>query len=238
MRFLICLQATVVLGIASALTCSLPAAEKWTSADGYLSVEIPDNTEFRQVENPPEPFIVLWVNKAESCKLGVMSIANANGTPLSQKSVESGLAEEIGGVVERLPTKKFGHKSLWAMVAKKDDNLSLSQTVTVVPGKIYKSMGLATDSKMADVAFKFIDTTSVSDPVKDKVDAMREQVRQAANSAKNAPAVSRNPQNVKVMDSNQQISNTQFLSKAIGGVSTVVAIISAILWFARRNMKR
>jgi hypothetical protein len=110
--------------------------------------------------------------------------------------------------------------------------------VTVVPGKIYKSMGLATDSKMADVAFKFIDTTSVSDPVKDKVDAMREQVRQAANSAKNAPAVSRNPQNVKVMDSNQQISNTQFLSKAIGGVSTVVAIISAILWFARRNMKR
>lgn len=238
MRFLIYFQVMIVLGIALSIQGSIVAAEKWTSADGYLSVEIPDGTEFRQVENPPQPFIVLWVNQTESCKLGVMSIAYANGTPLSQNSVESGLAEEIGGVVERLPTKKFGHKSLWAMVAKKDDGLSLYQTVTVVPGKIYKSMGLATDSKMADVAFQFIDTTAVNDPVKEKIDALREQVRQAGKSAANASAASRNLDGVKVIDSNQQTLTTQFLSKAIGGISTVVAIISAILWFTRRNKKR
>ena len=70
------------------------------------------------------------------------------------------------------------------------------------------------------------------------IDAIREQVRQAGKSDANASAVSRNFDDVKVIDSNQQISTTQFLSKAIGRISAVVAVISAILWFTRHNMKR
>lgn len=70
------------------------------------------------------------------------------------------------------------------------------------------------------------------------IDAIREQVRKAGKSAANASAVGRNLDDVKVIDSNQQISTTQVLSKAIGGISAVVAVISAILWFTRRNTRR
>lgn len=237
MRFLTYLQSISVLFIVLGMNTTIAAVEKWTSADGFFSVEVPDATEFHQVENPPEPFVVLWINNTESCKLGVLSIAHPSGKPLSQASVESGLAEEIGAPVERLPTKKFGNKSLWTMVAKKDDNVSLYQSLTIVPGKIYKSMGLATDAKMAETAFKFVDTTTVDDPIKKKVDALREQVLQKRNSSADRPT---NPpsQKAKVTDSNAQTSPIQLLSKAMGGIGVLVAMIAAILWIKRRNRKK
>src|SRR5688500_12008969 len=88
-----------VMLLLTALCSEAAWGAEWTSPAGVLAVTAPDSQRFDRVEQPPEPFLVLWVSKDESIRLGVIRMPIPAQASLTRQGVEEGFAEEIRGTI-------------------------------------------------------------------------------------------------------------------------------------------
>ena len=150
----------------SLLVLTLPAlshAQTWTTPDGFLSITPPDSTAFQAIPTPPAPFIGLWVSNDESMRFGVMKMQIPPTIKPTQSAVEEGLAEEIGGEVKRLPSRKVSGHEVWTMTAK-GPSVDITQALVGHDGTFYKVMaatvGGAVDNESVN---RFISSLAIAE---------------------------------------------------------------------------
>ncbi len=136
-------------------------AQTWTSPDGFLSITPPDANDYQAMEEPPAPFVGLWVSNDETVKFGVMKTPYPPNMRLIQSSAEQGLAEEIGGTVTRLPTKTVAGYEVWKMTGK-GSAFEITQAIIRHEDTIYKLMALKLGGELDTVAVnRFLDSLSI-----------------------------------------------------------------------------
>lgn len=131
-------------GLAMLLVLALPlsaAAEKWTSSDGFLSVNVPDSKRFQAVEQAP--FLALWLSDDGSTRLAVLKMEIPQDARLRQTDMEEGLAKEIRGTVTRLPTRQLSGHEVWNMSVQSPP-AEITQAVVRHDGTVYKVMTVVT----------------------------------------------------------------------------------------------
>ncbi len=139
-------------------------AQTWTTPDGFLSVTQPDTEKFIAVDSPPEPFVGLWVSKDEATKLGVMKTVIPTNVRLIQSSVEKGLAEEFGGEVTRLSTRRVAGHELWRMKAK-GAAAEMTQAIVRHDNTVYKLMAVTIGQEPDGQTIpQFMDSLSLAQP--------------------------------------------------------------------------
>src|SRR5436189_6052688 len=93
---------TAALCITAAIVA--PArGEEWTAPDGAISVAAPDAARFVRLDEPPAPFLALWVSQDETLRLGVMKMGTPPLGKLNRAAAEAGLAEEVAAHVGEDP---------------------------------------------------------------------------------------------------------------------------------------
>ena len=185
----------------------------WASPDGAIVVATPDPAKFRFVDNPPEPFLALWISNDETLRLGVMKATMpANVKTLIRSSGEQGLAEEIHGTITGSSTMvKNGHE-IWLMAAKgsiQGINAQVSQALVQCNGSVYKVMAATIGNGPSDdpTINAFVNSIQVKLPNSNPPAA------QPVNSEPN-PGGGTDPHN---------------LSKRFGGIGALV-LIGLLVW--------
>lgn len=144
----------------------LATAQTWTSPDGFLSITPPDGDTFQAMPTPPSPFVGLWVSNDESMKFGVMKMTIPPTINLIQSSAEQGLAEEIGGQVTRLPTRKVSGHEVWSMTAR-GPSVEITQALVRHDGALYKVMAATVgDAGDKELVKRFIGSLSIAEQSK------------------------------------------------------------------------
>ncbi len=185
-------------------------AQTWTSPDGFLSVTPPDATQFQAIPTPPLPFVGLWVSNDESMKFGVMKTEIPPNIKLIQSSAEEGLAEEIGGQVTRLPTKRVTGHEVWNMTAK-GPSAEITQAMVRHDGALYKLMAVTIGGNPDAASInRFIDSLSIVQPATQ-------------------------PQSRPVQDIGRGV-DLHNLSKTIGGLGALLAI-GLLVYLVTRGKK-
>lgn len=147
--------------VVSAQVMRLPT---WTSPDGFLSVEIPDETRFQALPTPPPPFLVIWISNDESTKLGVMKTQIPPDRKFIQSSVENGFAKEMGGKVTRLPTKMVSGHEVWSMAGQTPSG-EITQAIVRHNDAAYKLMGMTISGNPDTAAIdRFMNSLSITQP--------------------------------------------------------------------------
>jgi hypothetical protein len=142
----------------------IASSQTWTSPDGFLSITPPDVNQFKQMATPPSPFVGIWVSNDETMKFGVMKTQIPPKIQFIQSSVEEGLATEINGKVNRLPTKQVSGHEIWNMTAK-GESVEITQAIIRHDGSLYKLMAVTVGGKPDVVAVnRFIDSLSIVQP--------------------------------------------------------------------------
>ena len=156
------LRSSVIASLAAAFSVAGTLGDEWTSPDGVIVVTAPDAVDFQQVDDPPEPFIALWVSNDETLRLGVTKTAIPPHIKLVRSSTEEGLAEEIGGTIAASSSvAKNGHE-IWTMTAKGSTqgiNIQITQAIAQYQGNVYKVLA-------ANVGDAPIDETAINTFVK------------------------------------------------------------------------
>jgi hypothetical protein len=213
LRSLTVLLLTTVLGVVTS------RGDEWTSADGVIEVTAPDAARFDRMDDPPEPFLALWISKDETLRLGVMKIAISAQTKLVRSSTEKGLAQEVRGTIAASSTMVRNGHEVWLMTAQGSNqgvNLQITQALANVNGSVYKVMAATVgDGPADDVA----------------IDAF-------VNSIKIKPAAS-NPYSDSVAEGDGEPGDgidLHNLSKTIGGAGALLLII-LVVWMVVRQGK-
>lgn len=192
---------------------------EWTSPDGRVTVTEPDPAEFRQVDDPPPPFLVLWISSDEMLRLGVMKAANPSPGKLVRKATEEGLAREVGGTITASSTAVNSGQELWLMTAEGSfQGMGIRLTQAIVPDEeeVYKVMSAKVGDDLGDdeATAAFMDSIQLAPS--------------QPNPPRNAPH-----------DAGQQESDrwdSHNLSEAIGGGAALLLIV-AVLWLVVRRGK-
>lgn len=201
---------TVVIGL---LLPALADAQTWTSPDGFLTVTPPDDKKFRALPMPPPPLIGLWISEDESMRFGVVKMQIPPDVKLIQSSVEEGLAEEIGGEIERLPTVIVSGHEVWKMTATAE-SAEITQATVRHKDAFYKVMAATVGSEPDSAAVtRFVDSLSIRQPSQDGTSE--------ANQSKAEPG----PDAARI--------DLHNVSKAIGGAGALLGIAVAIYLVAR-----
>lgn len=190
-------------------------AETWTSPDGFLSITPPEASTFQAIPTPPPPIVGLWMSNDKSMRFAVLTTQIPPNIKLIQSSAEQGLAEEIGGKVTRLPTRKVSGYEVWSMKGT-GSSVSITQALVRHDGTLYKVMA-ATVGPTADneLAERFVNSLSIaerSNAVPSKLSADRP---------------------LKDLGGGVDFHN---LSKAIGGGSALLGIV-LLIYFAVSGKK-
>ena len=198
---------------------TLANSQTWTTPDGFLSVMPPNESEFQPMPNPPAPFVGLWVSDDETMKFGVMKTQIPPNIKLIQSSAEEGLAEEIGGKVTRLPTKRMAGHEVWNMTGKAS-SLEITQAMIQHDSSLYKLMAATIGSAPdADAANRFIDSLSI--------------IQSSATPGK----PSRRPDTQRAQDLGGGF-DLHDLSKTIGGAGALLGIGLFVYFLTRNKTKR
>lgn len=212
-------RSSVIITFATAFSVTAALGDEWTSPDGVIVVTAPDAADFQRVDDPPEPFIALWLSKDETLRLGVMKIAIPSSVKLIRSSTEEGLAEEVGGTVTASSSAvKNGHE-IWTMTAKgsaQGINLQITQALAHYNGSLYKVMAAAVGDGPTD------DTT----------------INAFVNSIEITPP-NLNGGSAPVANNDQRFNDgidLHNLSKKIGGVGALL-LIGLIVWLVARRGK-
>lgn len=204
--------------VAIVASSGIAHVQTWTTPDGFLSVTQPNSETFTAVPSPPEPFVGLWVSNDESTSLGVMKTQIPTNIKLVQSSVEEGLAEEIGGEVTRLPTKKVAGYEVWRMKAK-GTSAEITQAMVRHDGTLYKLMAITVGQNPDEQTNnQFIDSLLLS---------------QSARTV--ASDTNRNPG-----EPNDNLGggiDLHNLSKSIGGFAAILGI-GLLIYFATRGKNK
>jgi len=150
-------------------------------------------------------------------RFGVLKTQIPPDIKLIHSSVEEGLAEEIGGEVTRLPTKRVSGHEVWNMTAK-SESAEITQSMVRHDGALYKLMAATLGGNPDTVAVnRFMDSLSIVQP--------------AATNAE----PSRQPHRHPVQDLGGR-GDLQNLSKTIGGVGALLGI-GLLAYFLTRGKK-
>jgi hypothetical protein len=105
---------TIAWCVATAMVATA-AGEDWTSPDGAISVSPPDAARFVRLDDPPSPFLALWVSQDESLRLGVMKMGAPPQGKLNRAALKRAWRRSHGGS-HRHQRSTEGHE-LWLMTA-------------------------------------------------------------------------------------------------------------------------
>ena len=218
------LQLLKTFAIVCLFTTAVSAAE-WQTTDGNISVVVPDESRFVQVDAVP-PLSVIWVSTDETIKLGVAEVPFRPDMKLVQSSVEKGLAEEMGGkIVDSLTERQAGHE-IFVMTGHGEvlgTEVYITQAVVAVGDKVYKVMatGLGRDTRVDSYATKFMSSFKI---LTTKQDVAFDPPRTVPSSQPN--------------QSDTDKSLVDLLSEKIGGISVLILIVCVIAILISRFGKR
>src|SRR5688500_6854358 len=144
-------------------------AEEWASPDGVIVVKAPDPMNFDPMDDPPAPFMALWLSKDETVRLGVMKMAIPPNVKLIRSSAEEGLTEEVGGrITASSSVVKNGHE-IWILAAEgtaQGMNLRITQALVQYGPSAYKVMAVVVGMGSADNASidDFVNSIQITAP--------------------------------------------------------------------------
>ncbi len=127
----------------------------WVSPDGAIAVAAPDPAKFKLIDNPPDPFLVLWVSKDQSLRLGVMKGTIPANIKLDRSSVEQGMAKEVNGRITSSSIKVKDGYEIWHMAARgsiQGKNGHFAQAVVQCGAGAYKVMAITVGNGPTDDA--------------------------------------------------------------------------------------
>lgn len=204
--------------VAATLLAGSAIAEEWTSPDGAVAVAVPSADGFVRMDDPPDPFLVLWVSNDDTLNLGVSRTEVPPGVVIDRASVEEGFAEETHGTVTNSSTAVKNAQEVWIMTADgtaHGASLEITQAITQIGTCVYKAMA-------ASVGTKTVDHASVDAFVNSF------EIKQASPVAKPTPVPHAEPKSETEID-------THNLSKWIGGGGMLLLIGLMAWWFVNRG---
>ncbi len=166
MRTILSLTVWLMFG---ALHC---AAQHWMTLDKRVTITKPDPAVFREVEPPPPPFSVLWVNDDESIKLGVLSMDAPPNAKVNFSAMKEGMQSEAPGAqVDGTEVNKSNH-SIYTLTATAKEYV-LKQKIYIEKGKAHKVMAMATADANPQAANDFINSVGFNPPEAPKLDTQQ-----------------------------------------------------------------
>lgn len=213
------LRIPVMFLFVAAFNITAAFGDERTSPDGVIVVTAPDSAHFEHINDPPAPFIALWLSKDETLRLGVTKMAIPSNVRLIRSSTEDGFAEEIDGTVTASSSVvKNGHE-IWIMTARgsaQGTPLQSTQAIAQFNGSLYKVMAAAvgdgpTDATTIDA---FVNSIRIIPP---------------PMTSGSAPM----PRSDQGFGDGIDLHN---LSKRIGGASALLLIV-LVIWLVMRRGK-
>ncbi|MCA9020325.1 MAG: hypothetical protein KDA74_09305 [Planctomycetaceae bacterium] len=136
------------------------SAEEWKSADGVISVTVPDQSRFVQTESQP-PASIIWASTDETLSLMVAEVQIPPNIPLRQSSLEEGITEELGGqILDSTSELHKGHELFTITNSSQifEPELIMTQKIIAINNKAYKlmAMGFGKDVRTDPEAVKFL----------------------------------------------------------------------------------
>jgi hypothetical protein len=200
------------------LVAQCASAAEWQSADGNISVTIPEASRFVKGEAVP-PISVVWVATDETIKLAVAEVPFRHDMKLIQSSLEGELAKLMGGrIVASSTERQLGH-DIMLMTAYGEmfgTETYITQAIVAVGDKVYKVMacGLGRDTRVDPDAKAFLSSFRLlpSSQIAGSPSANR---RTNAQSARTSPE-----SDAKTID---------MLSGKIGGIALLLLLIATAI---------
>ena len=212
-------RSTAIICLVTAFWGSVCLGEQWISPDGVITVEAPNSSDFERVDEPPTPFIALWISRDETLRFGVIKVDLPQSGKLIRSSVEEGMMEEVGGsITASSSTVKNGHE-IWLMSAKgsiQGTRIRITQAVAPHNTHCYKVMA-------ASVGDQPVDTAQIDSFVNSINITTQNQTTESTSIAGGNPVL--NPG----IDLHE-------LSKRIGGVSALL-LIGFLVWLVARRTR-
>lgn len=142
MRIPVAFRSYFLAFIVAALGATPGHAEKWVSPDGMVAVEVPDAEVFVRMEEPPDPFLVLWTSRDDRVYLGVRKTEIRPDTARDRPSAEKDIANETGGkIIDSSSVMKNG-REVWIITAEAPGHgipLRITQAIAHVGTDAYQA---------------------------------------------------------------------------------------------------
>jgi len=201
------------------------SAAQWKAKDGNISVAVPDESRFVEVDAVP-PLSVTWISTDETIRLGVAEIPIRPNMKLIRSSVEEGLAEEMRGKIVASSTRQQDGHEVFLMTGHGrvlETEVYITQAVVAVGDKVYKVMatGLGKDTRTDSDATTFMSSFKI-------LATKRAVTPHASQSVPGSPPASG--------DSPKSV--VDLLSQKIGGISALILIVCVIAALISRFAKR
>ncbi|QDU06981.1 hypothetical protein [Gimesia aquarii] len=204
------------------LLVSSVSAEEWKSADGVISVTVPDESRFVETESQP-PVSIIWASTDETLTLMIAEVQIPPNTPLRQSSIEQGITGEMGGQILNSTSEMRQGYELFTITNQSQDftpELIMSQNIIAINGKVYKlmAMGFGKDVRTDPDAEKFLSSLKIHV-------ARRDTPPQAAPGSWGA-------------STNSETSMVDFISQKLGSIGILLLLICGIVTLILRVSKR
>ncbi|HAH44883.1 MAG TPA: hypothetical protein DCM07_08485 [Planctomycetaceae bacterium] len=204
------------------LLVSSVSAEEWKSADGVISVTVPDEFRFVETESQP-PVSIIWVSTDETLTLMIAEVQIPPNMPLRLSSIEQGITGEMGGQILNSTSEMRQGYELFTITNQSQDftpELIMSQNIIAIKGKVYKlmAMGFGKDVRSDPDAEKFLSSL--------KIHVTRRDIPpQAAPGSRGALT-------------NSETSMVDFISQKLGSIGILLLLICGIVTLILRVSKR
>lgn len=216
--------------LVSALVANSAFAEQWTSPDGVVAVTVPNAAGFLPMDDPPDPFLVLWVSTDDSVYLGVIKAEVPPGTTLDRSSAEKAVAEETKGSIIASSTVTKSGQEFWVITAESSGHgatLQITQAIAQIGTNAYKAyVGLVgvepSDRPEADAFLNSFGLKQTGPGAETEPPPLAE--------LDSAPVPQAEP------ESNAK-AGTFSLSEWIGSMGVLLAVGLVLWWFADRGGK-
>ncbi|QDT43657.1 hypothetical protein Pan241w_37590 [Gimesia alba] len=204
------------------LLLSSVSAEEWKSADGVISVTVPDESRFVETESQP-PASIIWTSTDETLTLMIAEVKIPPNMPLRQSSIEKGITEELGGQILHSTSEMRQGYELFTIINQSQDftpELIMTQKIVDINDKVYKlmAMGFGKDVRSDPDAEKFLSSFKIHVTRRDT----------PPQAAPDSRGVSTNPETDMV----------DFISQKLGAIGILLLMICGIVTLVLRTSKR
>ena len=155
-------------GLVLAMPTVTIRAEEWTSPDGVVKVTVTD-ADFVRVESPPASFLVLWISRDETIRLGVAQMPYPKGQRLKRANFEQGIVGAGAEITASSTSTQNGHEVWVVSTTSSPDGVKNNGTQSIirVNDSIYQIVAITAADANIDQASvqQFLQSLQVSGPV-------------------------------------------------------------------------
>ncbi len=201
------------------------SAEEWKSADGVISVIVPNQSRFVQTESEP-PVSIIWVSTDGMLTLMIAEIQIPPKMPLRQSSLEKGITKALGGkILDSTMERRKGHEIITITNYSQDfePELFITQKVVAINDKAYKIMarGFGKDVRTDPEAGKFLSSFKIH-----------------ATKQKGTRSRPNRGSGIRAARGNVEFTPVDLISQKLGGIGFLLLIFCGIVTCISRLSKR